>query len=63
MTTYIDLRLQPRPRIKVLYNGLYVGDIAKLKAGNGYCYFPRNSKTTGETFATIQEVKRSIEGL
>ena len=29
--------------------------------GNGYRYEPKGSKATGETFLTVEAVKRSIE--
>lgn len=46
-------------QIRVYNEGLRVGTI-KPVAG-GYAYSPKGSKATGETFATIDEAKASLE--
>jgi hypothetical protein len=44
---------------RVYSGGLWVGSIRLVEGG--YAYFPKGSKVKGETFATIDEVKRSLE--
>lgn len=46
-------------QIRVYNEGLRVGTI-KPVAG-GYAYSPKGSKAMGETFATIDEAKASLE--
>lgn len=50
-TRHIDVRLGRK----------IIGHIKKAKDGSGYFYQPEGSKLVGETFATIAEVKRSLE--
>ena len=49
--------------IGVLLDYRLVGYIERLEVANGYGYFYRaKSGGVGETFATVEEVKASIEG-
>jgi hypothetical protein len=47
--------------IDVRFGRRVAGHIKKAKDGNGFYYQPKGSKLAGETFATVAEVKRSIE--
>lgn len=47
--------------ISVRCDGRVTGTIRSSKGG-GYHYKPKGSKVFGDTFPTIKEVKRSIEG-
>jgi hypothetical protein len=46
--------------IQVFLDNKIVGSIKKNK-DNLYQYFPKGSKSSGEPFKTIQEVKKSLE--
>ncbi len=55
--------------ITVKNDGLVVGKIKRTmmhdrckRLRNGYYYQPKGSLSVGETFTTVAEVKRSIEG-
>ncbi len=46
--------------VQVLLDNKVVGSIKKNKDGL-YQYFPKGSKSSGEPFNTLQEVKKSLE--
>lgn len=46
--------------IGVLLDGKVVGHILRKSTG-GFVYAPKGSTLRGETFATVAEVKRSLE--
>lgn len=48
-----------RREIRVYNEGLRVGTIKPVSGG--YAYSPKGSKATGETFASIDDVKKSLE--
>jgi hypothetical protein len=45
--------------VRVLLNGKRTGEI-RAAPGGGYRYQPKGSKVFGDTFATIEEVKASL---
>ncbi len=60
MITYMHKGLKPFC-ITVKLDGRVAGSI-KRDADGFYYYEPRGSKIKGETFSTIEAMKRSIEG-
>lgn len=48
----------PGVEVKVYLNGRRIGTIKT--APNGWRYYPKGSKTSGEIFATVRAVKQSI---
>jgi hypothetical protein len=57
MITYEDIGLY----VNVKLEGKHVGTIVEAPEG-GFRYQPKGSKNFGETFATRDEVKASLEG-
>ncbi len=62
MITYKASAAIPQ-RITVLLEGRVVGHIKTSRDPRGFQYCPKGSKVKGEVFSTIDEVKRSVEGL
>jgi hypothetical protein len=54
----ITYKSSSKEAIIVLLNGKHAGLIQRKE---GFAYFPKNSKTSGEIFKTIEEVKKSLE--
>lgn len=53
MITYLE-------NIKVFYDQIHVGDIKPVTGG--FAYFPKGSKTHGQTYQSTELVKKSLEG-
>lgn len=53
-----------RGAIDVYLVGKLIGRIKEVRNGDhllGYAYYPKGSKTAGETLPTVQEVKATLE--
>lgn len=47
--------------VRVYSGRLRIGTIKQASIYGGYLYQPKGSKAVGEVFATVAEVKRSLE--
>ena len=65
MISYFRIKQSQSPKvneaiIKVMLDGKYVGNIFKVSNG-GYQYFPKGSKTGGDVWTKLYDLKNDLE--
>ena len=63
MINYVIVSVSPlRFKIAVYLGKKHIGDIRHEQLTGGYYYLVKGGKHRGETFATVNQVKHSLEG-